>query len=49
MVDEKMYQLFKEKTRGMSHSIAEATPEIKSRFDYYLKEQERVKADIEGL
>ncbi len=49
MVDEEMYQLFKEKTRGVSHSIADAAPEIKARFDYYLKEHERVKADIKGL
>ena len=49
MVDEKMYQLFKEKTRGVSHSISDAAPDIKSNFDYFLKEHERAKADIEGL
>ena len=49
VVDEKMHQLFKEKTRGVPHSIAEATPEIRAKFNYFLKEHERVKADIEGL
>jgi hypothetical protein len=49
VVDKEMHKVFKEKTRGVPHSIADAALEIKARFDYYLKEHERVKADIEGL
>jgi hypothetical protein len=30
VVDEKMHKLFKEKTRGVPHSIAEATQEIRA-------------------
>jgi hypothetical protein len=30
VVDEKMHQLFNEKTRGVPHSIAEAAPEIRA-------------------
>jgi hypothetical protein len=30
VVDEKMLKVFKEKTRGVPHSIAEAAPEIRA-------------------
>jgi len=49
VLDEKMHQLFKEKTRGVPHSIADAAPEIGKRFEYLLQEHNRVTADIEGM
>ena len=49
MIDEKMHQEFKDKTRGVPHSVAQASPEIEKRFDFLLQEHHRVTADIRGM
>ena len=49
VIDEKMHQAFKDKTRGVPHSVAEASPEVLKRFDFFLQEHNRVTADIDRM